>query len=188
MTPPPSPATEQPNAVFDKMCHNQCATCRFIHINFCNLYIQRQDCYFGNFMLDVMRLCLEKEGRKKYGARRAGRKQKLSLFLWPLLGCCQGDKASDPRVCVPFLPSGHFLPRLGAGTSPACGPEKGPLIAAVGESGHHGWELSAQQTSSGHLKGDLCILPEVKDRWAPEPWLDLHWGPAGGTHPFLATL
>lgn len=35
------------------------------------------------------------------------------------------ETESHRRVCVPLLPSGHFLPRLGGGESIASGPEEG---------------------------------------------------------------
>lgn len=43
-----SPNAQEPSAVFDKTCRRLCVTCRFIHINFCHLYIQRQACFFNS--------------------------------------------------------------------------------------------------------------------------------------------
>lgn len=103
MTPPPpqSPSTRAP--FFDKMCHNQCATCRFIHINFCNLYIQRQDCYFGNFMLHVVCLHLERRG-EMYGVRRVGREWKeIKSVPWATSwGVFKETKCRQEGPCPPF--------------------------------------------------------------------------------------
>lgn len=60
---------------FDKMCHIQCATCRFIHTNFYNLCIQRQTCYFRNLLIMFL------HSKKKKRRQRAGEQVSLLLRL-----------------------------------------------------------------------------------------------------------
>lgn len=60
MTPPPGKRRNPAQGFFLIKCATQCVTCRFIHINFCNLYIQRQTCYFSNLL--IMLLHSKKKG------------------------------------------------------------------------------------------------------------------------------
>lgn len=119
MTPPPrkhwNPAQ---GAFFDKMCHTQCVTCRFIHNNFCNLCIQRQTCYFRDLLIMLSHSKKKKKGR--------GNNEPCCLS-W--LGCWMGSHASPPLAS--FSSSNAHL----GTTQPAHGPPHLPSLA-LSSKGH----------------------------------------------------
>lgn len=114
--------------------------------------------------------CTSRERGKEVLGGEGGQRKKRNQVCssGPQLGCCQGDKVSDRRVCVPLLPSGHFLSRLGGGKSIGSGTDEGPLMATVRGRVGLGWHGKAPQwTRPGHLKGGLLINPQGQEQVGP---------------------
>lgn len=120
----------------------------------------------------------------------AENEKKLSLFWSHQLGCCQGDKASDGRVCVcvPLLPSDHFLPRLGDDEFIASGPEEGPLVATVRRRVGLGVVRKILPVDKAPLKKALPLCPGGQEQVGPRKcWRGPPCGP-GRDCPALPVL
>lgn len=127
MTPPPG--KQEPSTgffFFDEMCHTQCATCRFIHINFCHLYIQRQACYFGNLL--IMHLH-SKRKKEKTASRWLGQVGMHGQHSQPCTASAVGlqrpscrDAPGSKGCCEQegLTPKRGYIPGRANGTSACC--------------------------------------------------------------------
>lgn len=169
MTPPPG--KQEPSTgffFFDEMCHTQCATCRFIHINFCHLYIQRQACYFGNLL--IMHLH-SKRKKEKTASRWLGQVGMHGQHSQPCTasavglerpscrdapgskGCCEQEGLTQSGVTFLAVQTGHLLAVTRLWCHPkgiclhffCCHPGAIPRPAPLGLSAGYlwGWQISS---------------------------------------------
>lgn len=154
---------------------------------FCNLYIQRQDCYLNNFMLDVMRLHLHLERENEvWGAGRVGRGEET---------VCSSRHTSWGVVKETKRPTGGSVSPFAQRSLPAQAwkweicrfwPRRGPGMATVRRSqlGDLGPEVHFHRWGPGHPKKGLPHPPSGQD-WPGGGYLAWASSGSGRGHPTL---
>lgn len=98
---------------FDKMCHNQCATCRFIHINFLQFIYSESRLLFRRLYVGCGTFASRERGKEVWG-REGGQEQKeIKSVPWATSwGVVKETKRPAEGSASPFCPAVTFCPDL----------------------------------------------------------------------------